>query len=298
MSNYPTPSLQPIVAATAAAPHTGPHCARRTHGTKENHGPRLRGRAPSRHVAVAIRRSVASKAPMRPPNCFSTYPAVNANYRSPQICRACAPYAKTTFAGMYASFLNKLKPRLPLLCQMHCLCSLVRVIYSEFGLIFDSNITTRYAACVAELESRGHPPSRALSHAPFCHLHPHHSHKDNTPLSHFSLLGTRCPLSPRFTAPAERRLSLIYHCAPHTTPYLIRCYSQAALLLRFQRRRRGLDKTRHACQSTKQNSACAPPCGAIPAQATSTPSFGAWGSIPHHHTVLVGRVTSTVTSDL
>jgi len=89
---------------------------------------------------------------------------------------------------------------------------------------FDSKITARYAARVAELESRGH------------------------------------------------------------------------LLIRFQRRRRGLDKTRHACLSTKQNTACAPPCGAIPAQATSTPSLGAWSSIPHHHTLLVVRVTSTVIS--
>jgi len=69
---------------------------------------------------------------------------------------------------------------------MHRLCSLVRVTYSEFRLIFDSNITARYIARVVELESRGHPPSRALSHAPFCHLHPHHGHKDNTPPSPFS----------------------------------------------------------------------------------------------------------------
>ena len=67
-------------------------------------------------------------------NCFSTYPAVNANYRSPQICRACAPYTPSIFAGMYAGFLNKLKPRLPLLCQMHRLCSVARVTYSEFRL--------------------------------------------------------------------------------------------------------------------------------------------------------------------
>jgi len=59
-------------------------------------------------------------------------------------------------------------------CQMHHrLCSFARVTYSEFGLVFDSKITARYAARVAELESRGHSPSRALSHAPFCHLHPH-----------------------------------------------------------------------------------------------------------------------------
>ena len=39
---------------------------------------------------------------------------------------------------MYAGFLNKLKPRLPLLCQMHRLCSVARVTYSEFGLTFGS----------------------------------------------------------------------------------------------------------------------------------------------------------------
>ena len=108
---------------------------------------------------------------------------------------------------------------------MHRLCSIARVTYSEFGLTFDSKITARYAAHVAVLESRGHPPSRALSHAP----------------------------PPRSTAPAERQLSLIHHCAPHTTPYLTRCYSQAALLLRFQRRRRGLDKhASHACLTVHQ----------------------------------------------
>ena len=86
---------------------------------------------------------------------------------------------------MDAGLLNKLKPRLPLLFEMHRLCSLARVTYSEFGLTFDSNVTARYAACVAELESRGHPPSRALSYAPFGHLHPHHGLKVNTPPSPF-----------------------------------------------------------------------------------------------------------------
>ena len=51
----------------------------------ENHGPCLRGRPPPRHVAVAIRRPVACKAPPRA-NCCSTYPAMNANYRSPPLC--------------------------------------------------------------------------------------------------------------------------------------------------------------------------------------------------------------------
>ena len=44
--------------------------------------------APSWPGSIASRCSgytVASKAHMRPPNCFSTYPALNANYRSPQI---------------------------------------------------------------------------------------------------------------------------------------------------------------------------------------------------------------------
>ena len=133
---------------------------------------------------------------------------------------------------------------------MHSLCSVARVTYSELGLTFCSKITARYAARVAELESRGHPPSRALSHAPFCHLHPHHGHKDNTlpsPLSAWDAV----PPFPRSTAPAERRLSLIHYCAPHTTPYLTRCYSQAALLLRFQGSRRGLDKTRTPVHQTE-----------------------------------------------
>jgi len=145
---------------------------------------------------------------------------------------------------MCAGYLNKLKPRLPLFCLMHRLCSVARVTYSEFGLTFDSKITARYAARVAEYESRGHPPSCALSCAPFFHLHPRHGHKDNTPPSPFSAWEVVPPF-PRFTAPAERRLSLIHHYAPHTTPYLTRYYSQAALLLRFQGSRRGLDKTRH-----------------------------------------------------
>jgi len=101
---------------------------------------------------------------------------------------------------MYAGFLNKLKPRLPLLCQMHRLCSVARVTYSELGLTFGSKITARYAARVAELESRGHPPSRTLSHAPFCHLHPHHGHKDNTPPSPFSAWDA-VPLFPQVHCP-------------------------------------------------------------------------------------------------
>ena len=53
--------------------------------------------------------------------------------------------------SMDAGHLNKLKPRLPLLFEMHRLCSLARFTYSEFGLTFDSNVTARYAARVAEL---------------------------------------------------------------------------------------------------------------------------------------------------
>ena len=195
---------------------------------------------------------------------------------------------------MCAGYLNKLKPRLPHFCLMHRLCSVAWVTYSEFGLTLDSKITARYSARVAELESRGHPPSCALSYAPFCHLHPRHGHKDNTPPSPLSAWHVVPPFP--IHRPCGATIISNPPLALHTTPYLTRYYSQAALLLRFQGSRRGLDKTRHGHLSTKQNTACAPPCGAIPA--TSTPSLGAWGSIPHHHTVLVICVTSTVTSDL
>jgi hypothetical protein len=162
------------------------------------------------------------------------------------------------------------------------LCRSGHLLRIRPDLGFDSKITARYAAVWPSWKTAG--------------IHPN-PHKNNTPPSRFSAWEA-VPPSPRSAGPAERRLSLIHHCAPHTTPYWIRCYSQAALLLRFQRRRRGLDKTCHACLSTKQNTACAPPCGAIPAQATSTPSLGAWGSIPHLHTLLVVCVTRTVTSNL
>jgi hypothetical protein len=82
---------------------TCPHCAHRAQGTRENHGPCLRGRPLPRHVAVAIRRPFASEAPHAPPtaNYFSTYPAVNANYRGPPFCCSCAPHIPSAFSGMY-----------------------------------------------------------------------------------------------------------------------------------------------------------------------------------------------------
>jgi hypothetical protein len=47
--------------------------------------------------------SIASKAPPSPSTtyCFSTYPAVNANYHNPPLRRACAPYISSVFAGIY-----------------------------------------------------------------------------------------------------------------------------------------------------------------------------------------------------
>ena len=69
---------------------------------------------------------------------------------------------------MYAGFLNKLKPRLPLLCQMHqpVLCRSGHLLRIRPDLGFDSKITGRYAARVAELESRGHPPKSTQGQHP------------------------------------------------------------------------------------------------------------------------------------
>jgi len=151
-----------------------------------------------------------SKAPPRPPtaNCFSTYPAVNANYRSPPPCRACAPDISSVFAGMY-----NLDPYLLACCTQPLpgpsACGLgpvpayghrcfgyaeaqpapssrnasvlfARVTYSEFGLTSDSNLIARYAARAAELESPQASTHSAFSRAPFRHLHLHHDLKDNT----------------------------------------------------------------------------------------------------------------------
>ena len=94
----------------------------------------------------------------------------------------------------------------------------------HFGASIQSHTFTRslYASCVPITASR------------------------RTPRRPPSLLGTRYPLPSCPPAPAERRLSLIHHCAPHTTPCLTRCYSLAALLLRFLRRR-GLRHATPAC---------------------------------------------------
>ena len=82
--------------------HTiGPHCARRAQGTRENMACAF---VTGLHrVTLQWLYSIASKAPPSPPTtyCFSTYPAVNANYRNPPLCRACAPYISSVFAGVY-----------------------------------------------------------------------------------------------------------------------------------------------------------------------------------------------------
>jgi len=90
---------------------------------------------------------------------------------------------------MDAGLLDKPKPRLPLLRKMHHLCSLARVTYTEFGLIFDSKITARYpAAHAAALEAPGIHPFflHTFMHSLF-YLYPHHGLKDNTPPSPFSV---------------------------------------------------------------------------------------------------------------
>jgi len=79
----------------------------------------------------------------------------------------------------------KLKPRLPVLRKMHRLCSLAEVTYSEFGMTFDRNITARYAARVADLESL------TRSRPPFCPLYPPITASNTTPHRRPSLLGTR-----------------------------------------------------------------------------------------------------------
>ena len=79
----------------------GPHCARRAQGTRENMACAF---VTGLHrVTLQWLYSIASKAPPSPPTtyCFSTYPAVNANYRNPPLCRACAPYISSVFAGVY-----------------------------------------------------------------------------------------------------------------------------------------------------------------------------------------------------
>jgi len=103
-----------------------------------------------------------------------------------------------------------------------------------------------------------------------------------------SLLGTRCPL-PQIHRPCGATIISNPPLRPAHYPMFDPLLLPGCLAT-------SVPAPPHACLSSKQNTACAPPCGAIPAQATSTPSLGAWGSIPHHHTLLVVRVTSTVTS--
>ena len=83
-----------------------------------------------------------------------------------------------------AGLMVKLKPRLPLLREMRRLCSLAEVTYSEFGMTFDRNITARYAARVADLESL------TRSRPPFCPLYPPITASSTTPHRRPSLLGT------------------------------------------------------------------------------------------------------------
>ena len=95
-------------------------------------------------------------------HCFSTYPASNANYCSPPLCHACVRYVPSVLSACTSSI-----PTCPRVAynsfQVRRLVDFVlsqpidaifaRVIYSEFGMTFDRNITARYAARVTELES-------------------------------------------------------------------------------------------------------------------------------------------------
>ena len=79
----------------------GVHCARRAQGARENMACAF---VTGLHrVTLQWLYSIASMAPPSPPTtyCFSTYPAVNANYRNPFLCCACAPYISSIFAGIY-----------------------------------------------------------------------------------------------------------------------------------------------------------------------------------------------------
>jgi len=97
----PLPSLQPIVAATAAAPHHSPTLCSQGTRPRETHGPCLRGLPPHCHVAVAIiMSSFHMEGSPAPTLCFSTYPALNAIYCTPPLCRACAPYMPSVLPGM------------------------------------------------------------------------------------------------------------------------------------------------------------------------------------------------------
>jgi len=221
---------------------------------------------------VAIRRFVVSKAPPHSStaNCFSIYPAANAKSRSLPLC--------------CASLLDKLKPSLPRNASVLS----ARVTYSEFGLTFDSNIIARYAARAAELESpQASSTHSALSRAPFRHLHLHHDLKDNTPPSPSA--WDAVPPSPRSTRPCRATIvsnpPLRPAHYPMFDPLLPGCLATSVP---------APPRVRHATPACPSNriQPAPPPCGAIPAQATSPPSLGAWGSIPHHHTLLVICVTS------
>jgi len=96
---------------------------------------------------------------------------------------------------MDADLLNMLKPSLPLLCEMHRLCSLARFTYSEFGLTFDSNVTARYAARMAELEAAGTHPVAHFHTLPFSTFIPITASR-SIPRRRLSLLVTRCHLPP------------------------------------------------------------------------------------------------------
>jgi len=84
-------------------------------------------------------------------------------------------------------------------------------------MTFDRNITARYAARVAELVSLGDQLGRALSHAPFRHLHPRSRLRDYAPSSPFSAWDA-VPPSPYVHAPLQSDGCLssttsIHYCA-------------------------------------------------------------------------------------
>jgi len=169
---------------------------------------------------------------------------------------------------MDAGLLDKLKPGLPPLRKMHRLCSLAGVTYSEFGMAFDSNIND--AAHADELESpRASTQSRTFMRSLSPPASPSHGLKDNTPPSPFSAWDA-VPLSPRCT----RRCAATIVSNPPLRPAHYLMFDLLLLPGCLATLVPVPPRVRHATPACPPNriQLAPPPCGAIPAQSTSTPS--------------------------
>ena len=192
--------------------------------------------------------------------CFSTYPALNANYCSPPLCRACAPYyqvycpACTTSDLTYpraaynpfqvrrlvdlvlshpidAGLVVKLKPRLPLFAKCIACALLLRSLTPnrhEFRPQPHSALRSPYGRARK-------PPSID----PVAHFHelrfatcvPNHFFRGPRPAVDLLCLGRGAPFPLFPPVPAERRLPLNHPLLENSTLCLTRRSCPLAVLL-------------------------------------------------------------------